>query len=92
MRVVFDYPDVFFEKLPALPPVSDVNCKIKMFWELLRWLELRLWYVLGVLKREQLYAELSKWEFWLRETYFLGHIICKNDAQVDPAKVEAVMN
>ena len=34
-----------------------------------------LWVVLETLRKEQLYAELSKCEFWLREVSFLGHII-----------------
>ena len=31
--------------------------------------------VLQTLRKEQLYAEMSKCEFWLREVFFLGHII-----------------
>ena len=31
--------------------------------------------VLETLRNEQLYAKLSKCEFWLREVSFLGHII-----------------
>ncbi|GJX79723.1 putative reverse transcriptase domain-containing protein [Tanacetum coccineum] len=31
--------------------------------------------VLGLLKREKLYAKSSKCEFWLREVQFLGHMI-----------------
>ena len=31
--------------------------------------------VLETLRKEQLYAKLSKCEFWLRELSFLGHII-----------------
>ena len=31
--------------------------------------------VLETLRKEQLYAKLSKCEFWLREESFLGHII-----------------
>ena len=34
-----------------------------------------LWVVLETLRKEQLYAKLSKCEFWLREVSFLGHII-----------------
>ena len=34
-----------------------------------------LWVVLENLRKEQLYAKLSKCEFWLREVSFLGHII-----------------
>ena len=31
--------------------------------------------VLETLRKEQLYAKLSKCEFWLREVSFLGHVI-----------------
>ena len=31
--------------------------------------------MLETLRKEQLYAKLSKCEFWLREVSFLGHII-----------------
>ncbi|GJT16738.1 putative reverse transcriptase domain-containing protein [Tanacetum coccineum] len=31
--------------------------------------------VLGLLKREKLYAKFSKYEFWLREVQFFGHVI-----------------
>ncbi|GKB88389.1 retrotransposon protein, putative, ty3-gypsy subclass [Tanacetum coccineum] len=31
--------------------------------------------VLGLLKKEKLYAKFSKCEFWLREVQFLGHVI-----------------
>ncbi|GJW84252.1 putative reverse transcriptase domain-containing protein [Tanacetum coccineum] len=31
--------------------------------------------VLGLIKKEKLYAKFSKCEFWLREVQFLGHVI-----------------
>lgn len=34
-----------------------------------------LWLVLSVLREEQLYAKLSKCEFWMKEMQFLGHVI-----------------
>ena len=33
--------------------------------------------VLETLRNEQLYAKLSKCEFWLREVFLLGHIVSK---------------
>ena len=33
--------------------------------------------VLETLRKEQLYAKLSKCEFWLTEVSFLGHIVSK---------------
>ncbi|GJY02324.1 putative nucleotidyltransferase, ribonuclease H [Tanacetum coccineum] len=46
--------------------------------------------VLGLLKKEKLYAKFSKCEFWLREVQFLGHVINGNGIHVDPSKIEAV--
>ncbi|KAI3682050.1 hypothetical protein L2E82_50198 [Cichorium intybus] len=47
--------------------------------------------VLETLRKEKLYAKLSKCDFWLREVQFSGHIVNKQGIMVDPAKVEAVM-
>ncbi|GJU11294.1 putative reverse transcriptase domain-containing protein [Tanacetum coccineum] len=48
--------------------------------------------VLGLLKKEKLYAKFSKCEFWLREVQFLGHVINGDGIHVDPSKIEAVKN
>ncbi|KAJ0521864.1 putative nucleotidyltransferase, Ribonuclease H [Helianthus annuus] len=48
--------------------------------------------ILKLLHQEKLYAKFSKCEFWLREVQFLGHVVSEHGIQVDPAKVEAVMN
>ncbi|GJS49782.1 putative reverse transcriptase domain-containing protein [Tanacetum coccineum] len=45
--------------------------------------------VLGLLKKEKLYAKFSKCEFWLREVQFLRHVINGNGIHVDPSKIEA---
>nr|GEU51142.1 hypothetical protein [Tanacetum cinerariifolium] len=45
--------------------------------------------VLGLLKKEKLYAKFSKCELWLREVQFLGHVINGNGIHVDPSKIEA---
>jgi len=47
--------------------------------------------VLVVLREEQLYAKLSKCEFWMDEVQFLGHVISAQGIVVDPAKVEVVV-
>jgi hypothetical protein len=46
--------------------------------------------VLGRLRAHQLYAKLSKCEFWLEKIAFLGHILTVKGIKVDPSKVEAV--
>ena len=43
--------------------------------------------VLETLRKEQLYAKLSKCEFWLNEVSFLGHIVLKEGIPVDPKKI-----
>ena len=44
-----------------------------------------------ILRKEQLYAKLSKCEFWLTEVSFLGHIVSKEGIRVDPKKIEVVV-
>ncbi|KAD6796137.1 hypothetical protein E3N88_07033 [Mikania micrantha] len=46
--------------------------------------------ILELLAREKLYAKFSKYEFWLREVQFLGHVVNQNGIQVDPSKIQAV--
>ena len=48
--------------------------------------------VLETLRRHQLYAKLSKCEFWLDKVAFLGHIVSANGISVDPAKISAITN
>ena len=48
--------------------------------------------VLQALKEHQLYAKCSKYEFWLTEVRFLGHVVSAFGVSVDPEKVEVVMN
>ena len=47
--------------------------------------------VLETLRKEQLYAKLSKCEFVLREVPFLGHIISEEGIRVDPKKIEVII-
>jgi hypothetical protein len=51
--------------------------------------QLRL--VLHKLRENQLYAKLSKCEFWLKEVLVLGHIISEGGISVDPSKVKDVL-
>ncbi|KAI3667584.1 hypothetical protein L6452_42650 [Arctium lappa] len=48
--------------------------------------------VLEVLRREKLFAKFSKYEFWLQEVQFLGHVVSKDGVKVDPTKIEAMMS
>ena len=47
--------------------------------------------VLETLRNEQLYAKLSKCEFWLREVSFLRHIVSEEGIQVDTKKIEVII-
>ena len=47
--------------------------------------------VLETLRKERLYAKLSKCEFWLKEVSFLGHIVSEEGIQVDLKKVEVII-
>jgi hypothetical protein len=48
--------------------------------------------VLQRLRHCQLYAKLSKCEFWISEVLFLGHIINQDGLAVDPKKVAAILD
>jgi hypothetical protein len=43
--------------------------------------------VLQKLRENQLYAKLSKCDFWLKQVSFLGHVISDGGIAVDPSKV-----
>nr|GEW19077.1 putative reverse transcriptase domain-containing protein [Tanacetum cinerariifolium] len=46
--------------------------------------EVYLKMVLKLLKKERLYAKFFKYEFWLQEVHFLGHMVNHNGIHVDP--------
>lgn len=46
--------------------------------------------VLKTLRKEKLYDNFSKCEFWLDEVVFVSHIVLAQGIKVDPTKVEAV--
>nr|GEV38041.1 putative reverse transcriptase domain-containing protein [Tanacetum cinerariifolium] len=48
--------------------------------------------IVELLRKEKLYAKLSKCDFWIRTMQFLGHLIDSQGLHVDPAKIEAVKN
>jgi hypothetical protein len=48
--------------------------------------------VLQRLREHQLYAKLSKYEFWIQEVLFLGHIINMDELAVDPKKIVDILN
>ncbi|GJZ32387.1 putative reverse transcriptase domain-containing protein, partial [Tanacetum coccineum] len=46
--------------------------------------------ILELLKKEELYAKLSKYELWIPKVQFLGHVIDSQGIHVDPAKIETI--
>jgi len=48
--------------------------------------------VLQCLREHKLYAKFSKYDFWLKEVQFLGHIISEGVISVDPSKIQDVLN
>ncbi|GJW04670.1 putative reverse transcriptase domain-containing protein [Tanacetum coccineum] len=42
------------------------------------------------LKKEELYAKVSKCEFWIPKVQFLGHVIDSQGIHMDPAKIESI--
>ncbi|XP_039029400.1 uncharacterized protein LOC120163562 [Hibiscus syriacus] len=47
--------------------------------------------MLEILKDKKLYDKLSKYEFWLSEVAFLGHVVSAEGIKVDPKKVQAIL-
>ncbi|XP_012480883.1 uncharacterized protein LOC105795771 [Gossypium raimondii] len=48
--------------------------------------------VFHILREKQLYAKLNKYEFWLREVTFLGHVVFAEGIRVDPRKIDAMLD
>nr|GEZ25324.1 putative reverse transcriptase domain-containing protein [Tanacetum cinerariifolium] len=46
--------------------------------------------ILELLKKEQLYAKFSKYEFGIPKVQFLGHMIDSQGIHMDPAKIESI--
>nr|GFB43573.1 putative reverse transcriptase domain-containing protein [Tanacetum cinerariifolium] len=46
--------------------------------------------ILKLLKKDELYAKFSKYEFWIPKVQFLGHVINSEAIHVDPAKIESI--
>ena len=48
--------------------------------------------VLGRLREQRLYAKYSKFQFWLKEVEFLGHVLSGAGVSVNPNKISDVLN
>ncbi|GJT82815.1 putative reverse transcriptase domain-containing protein [Tanacetum coccineum] len=49
--------------------------------------EVHLKTILNLLKKEKLYAKFSKYEFWLQEVQFLGHVVNRDGIHANPSKI-----
>jgi hypothetical protein len=47
--------------------------------------------VLQRLREHELYTMFSKYEFWIKEVPFLGHVVSPEGITVDPGKVKEVL-
>jgi hypothetical protein len=48
--------------------------------------------VLPVLREHQLYANLSKCDFFKKQVHYLGHVISEEGVAVDPDKIKSIMD
>ncbi|GKD72599.1 putative reverse transcriptase domain-containing protein [Tanacetum coccineum] len=46
--------------------------------------------ILELLKKEELYAKFSEFEFWIPKVKFLGHVIDSKGIHVEPAKIKSI--
>ncbi|GJU57815.1 putative reverse transcriptase domain-containing protein [Tanacetum coccineum] len=53
--------------------------------------EVHLRLVLELLRKDKLYAKFSKYEFWLQEVHFLGHMVNQNGIHVDPEEAFQIL-
>src|SRR3954471_8177241 len=48
--------------------------------------------IMAKLREHKLYGKYSKWEFWLPEVTYLGHVISKDGIAVTPERIQAIPN
>ncbi|GJU72415.1 putative reverse transcriptase domain-containing protein [Tanacetum coccineum] len=88
LRMCIDYRELnklTIKNRYPLPRIDD------LFDQLMKH-EVHLRLVLELLKKEELYDRFSKYEFWLQEVQFLGHVVKQNGIHMDPSKIKAVKN
>nr|GFA40933.1 reverse transcriptase domain-containing protein [Tanacetum cinerariifolium] len=76
----------------VLERVGDVAYKRDLPEELSRVYNTFHVQILKFLKKEELYAKFSKYEFWIPNVQILGHVIDNQGIHMDPAKIESVKN
>jgi hypothetical protein len=48
--------------------------------------------VFQVLREHQLYAKLSRCEFFQKQVHYLGHVISEEGVAIDPDKIKSIMD
>jgi hypothetical protein len=48
--------------------------------------------VLEVLREHQLYDKFSKCDFFQKQVHYLGHVISKEEGEVDPKNIKSIMD
>nr|GEU96942.1 putative reverse transcriptase domain-containing protein [Tanacetum cinerariifolium] len=89
--VVREFPDVFPEDLPGLPPIRQVEFQIDLIPGTSPVAHAPYRIAPSEMK-EKLYAKFSKCELWIHIMQFLRHLIDSQGLHVDPAKIKAVKN
>ncbi|GJW61811.1 putative reverse transcriptase domain-containing protein [Tanacetum coccineum] len=91
--IVRDFPEVFPEDLPGIPPARQVEFQIDLVPGAApnkEEHEEHLKLILVLLKKEELYAKFSKYEFWIPKVQFLRHVIDNKGIHVDRAKIDSI--
>ncbi|GJR21912.1 putative reverse transcriptase domain-containing protein [Tanacetum coccineum] len=91
--IVWDFPEVFPEDLVGIPPPRQVEFRIDLVPGVApnkKEHEEHLKLILKLLKKEELYAKFSKYEFWIPKVQFLSHVIDCQGIHVDPTKIESI--
>nr|GFA78352.1 reverse transcriptase domain-containing protein [Tanacetum cinerariifolium] len=87
--IVRDFPEVFPEDLPGIPPAQPVDSK-SIWYQNKKEHKEHLILILELLKKEELYVKFSMCEFWIPKVQFLRHVIDSKGIHVDPAKIESI--
>ncbi|GJY00833.1 putative reverse transcriptase domain-containing protein [Tanacetum coccineum] len=77
-----------FRRPPLEPVMAIMNFKLCRLNKQEHEEHLKL--ILELLKKEELYAKFSKYEFWIPKVKFLGHVIDSEGIHVDQAKIESI--
>ncbi|GJR21910.1 putative reverse transcriptase domain-containing protein [Tanacetum coccineum] len=91
--IVRDFPEVFPKDLVGIPPPRQVEFRIDLVPGAApnkKEHEEHLKLILKLLKKEELYAKFSKYEFWIPKVQFLSHVIDCQGIHVDPTKIESI--